>query len=145
MVVNIILINIFSASWGDYNMDGYIDLLANGHLGGGLFENTGNGNNNIVVNLIGNGTTTNTSAIGSNVAVTSKLGSQSKTVSGGSGCCEQNMIPLHFGLKKDTEADIVVSWTDGTQCTAEKVAVEGSSYITVKQEGCEISNSKLGN
>ena len=137
--------DVFSASWGDYNMDGYIDLLANGHLGGGLFENQGNGNNNLVIKLVGNGTTTNSSAIGSKVVVTTKLGSQHKAVSGGKGCCEQNMLPLHFGLKEETEADIVVSWNDGTQCNAEKMAVDGSSYVTIQQEGCDISTTKLSN
>ena len=136
--------DVFSASWGDYNMDGYIDLLANGHLGGGLFENQGNGNNNLVIKLVGNGTTTNSSAIGSKVVVTTKLGSQHKAVSGGKGCCEQNMLPLHFGLKEETEADIVVSWNDGTQCNAEKMAVDGSSYVTIQQEGCDISSTKIG-
>ena len=112
-------------------------------MGAVLFENEGNGNNNLVIKLVGNGTTTNLSAIGSKVTVTTKLGTQNKAVSGGKGCCEQNMLPLHFGLKKETEADIVVSWNDGTQCTAQKMAVDGSSYVTVVQEGCDISTTKL--
>ena len=99
-----------------------------------------------MIQLIGNGTTTNSSAIGSKVQLDTKLGKQYGVVSGGRGCCEQDMLPLHFGLKKESEiTGLVVSWTDGTECTLESMAVEGGAYITIKQEGCEVSSSKFVN
>lgn len=131
-------LDIFSAAWGDYNNDAVMDVFMIGHLGTGLFRNSGNENTNITIELVGNGITTNASAIGSRVYVGDSLGLQSREVSGGRGNAEQDMLPVHFGIGTDTLVDIMVEWTDGTICDFSDTEIEGNTRFVVIQEECEL-------
>lgn len=132
-------IDVFAATWGDFNGDGFMDVFLNGHSGTALMENSGTSNNFVIVRLIGNGRTTNTSAIGARVQVTTSSEVQVREVSGGRGCCEQDMLPLHFGVGNKTEADIQVDWTDGVVCTFNGVDVKGGGMFSVAENGCVIN------
>lgn len=134
------LIDIFAATWGDYNNDGFMDVFLNGHIEKALMENSGTENNFLIMKLVGNGQTTNTSAIGTRVEVNTSKGVQIREVSGGRGCCEQDMLPVHFGVGNENEVDIQVQWTDadGEECNFPDVNVEGGPLFQVSQIGCRI-------
>lgn len=130
-------IDVFAATWGDYNNDGFMDVFLNGHSGTGLMENSGTQNNFLIIKLIGNGQTTNTSAIGTRVAVSTPSGIQIREVSGGRGCCEQDMLPIHFGIGNENEVDIQVQWTDGDECSFPDVNVEGVRLFQISEDACD--------
>jgi hypothetical protein len=132
-------IDVFAATWGDYNGDGFIDAFLYGHLGFGLFENGGNANNFIVLSLVGDGIHTNRSAIGTRVEVRSAGGVRIREVSGGRGCCEQDMLPLHFGMGEDAEADILVRWTSGSECFFPGLSIDGGRIYLVREADCSIT------
>ncbi|RKY75168.1 hypothetical protein DRQ00_10995, partial [candidate division KSB1 bacterium] len=103
-----------SVSTGDYNNDGWLDI----YLGNWkdkpniLFQNNGNSNNWIVVKTIG--TVSNRDGIGARVKVVTSESSQYREVSGGSGYCTQNSLPVEFGLGKSTLVDsIIIRWPSG--------------------------------
>ena len=131
-------IDAFSASWGDFNLDGFMDVFLHGHLGSALYQNSGNDNNNVVIELRGNGITTNTSAIGVRVDLITSVGTQSRVVSGGKGCCEQNMLPVHFGVRRDSDVDIFVEWTNGDSCFFGDILVEGGVQLLISQDFCNM-------
>lgn len=130
-------IDVFAAPWGDYNNDGFIDVFLNGHLGEALMENSGTVNNFLVIELVGDGVFTNTSAIGSRVEVSTSSRSQIREVSGGRGCCEQDMLPLHFGVGSEGKVDIRVEWTSGAACVFNNVDVQGGRRFVISEEGCD--------
>ena len=129
-------IDVFAATWSDYNNDGFMDVFLNGHSGTGLMENSGKQNNFLIIKIIGNGQTTNTSAIGTKVEVSTSSGIQIREVSGGRGCCEQDMLPLHFGVDQEKEVDIKVKWTDENVCTFNTVDVEDESLFMISEDEC---------
>ncbi len=132
------IIDVFGASWGDYNGDAFMDVFLTGHIGVGLLKNTTNTNRGVVIRLEGNGKTTNASAIGSRVTLKTDSLTQVREVSGGRGNCEQDMLPVHFGLGKAKKAHISVRWTDGSECTFNDVDLKNDTTITIKQKGCEL-------
>ncbi|MGH7910037.1 MAG: CRTAC1 family protein [Thermodesulfobacteriota bacterium] len=131
-------IDVFAATWGDYNNDGFMDVFLNGHIGSGLMENSGTQNNFLIIKLIGNGQTTNTSAIGTRVGVNTSKRVQIREVSGGRGCCEQDMLPVHFGVGKENAVDIKVRWTDGEIRTFSNVNVEGRGLFQISGSDCTV-------
>ncbi|GIW47654.1 MAG: hypothetical protein KatS3mg078_1531 [Deltaproteobacteria bacterium] len=131
-------IDVFSATWGDFNRDGFMDVFLTGHLGSALMQNDGGINNFLILWLVGNGVSTNTSAIGTRVWVFDTEGFQVREVSGGRGCCEQDMLPVHFGLGGEREVDVVVDWTDGSSCVFNSVNVQGGRMFFVFQDGCRL-------
>jgi len=65
---------------------------------------------------------------------------QIREVSGGKGCCDQDMLPVHFGLGKDRVVDIVVKWPGPgeNQCSFDGVDISGGRILGIFQEGCDI-------
>ena len=131
-------IDVFAATWGDYNNDTFMDVFLNGHLGTALMESSGNTNNNLIIDLVGDGVLSNSSAIGARVEVLTSRGTQIREVSGGKGCCEQDMLPVHFGVGKDSQVDISVDWPRGEDCSFLDIDVDGGRFYIIFQDGCDI-------
>jgi len=133
-------VDAFSAAWGDFNRDAVMDVMLNGHIGKALYQGF-NFNNAVNIELVGNGTDTNTSAIGTRVLLESEAGNQIRDVSGGKGCCEQDMLPVNFGLGSEKTFNFTVIWTNGETCRFEKLSAEDSRIYKVWQEDCVIKAS----
>jgi len=129
--------DIFAATWGDFNGDAIMDVFLNGHIGIALYEGF-NTNNSIIVELVGDGLTTNTSAIGSKAFVETSGKKQVREVSGGRGCCEQDMLPLHFGLGEDSEFSLKIRWTNNDVCEFDNLSVKNGLYYKIMQEECDL-------
>ena len=110
----------FGAAWGDYNNDGFMDMIwantLNESQPNDFFENEGNGNNWFKILL--EGTTTNRSAIGTVVKVKANINGndvwQMRRINSASGYCSQNSYTQHFGLGDATIVDsLVIEWFSG--------------------------------
>lgn len=134
-------IDVFAATWGDYNNDGFMDVFLNGHIGMALMKNSASENRVLTIRLKGDGKKTNTSAVGSRVIISSAKGSQIREVSGGRGCCEQDMLPLHFGVGGEEKIEIRVEWTSGTVCNYEDIVTKGTNNFLISEKGCNIVQS----
>ncbi len=99
----------YQGAWGDFNGDGYLDLVT----GGKLFRNPGGDGNWIKVQLVGK-RKVNRSAIGSQVRI--RLGDKVlvRQVDGATGQGNQNDSVLHFGLGKTKGPVLIeVRWSNG--------------------------------
>jgi enediyne biosynthesis protein E4 len=131
-------IDVFAATWGDYDRDGFLDIYLNGHIGNSLKRNEGNSNNSITLRLVGDGLLSNRSAIGARAVLSTPAGSQIREVSGGRGGTEQDMLPLYFGLGKFDKADILVIWPSGKECSFKDVSVEPHREFQISETKCDI-------
>ncbi len=106
--------------WGDYDNDGFLDLV----VAGGdatpevnlLYQNNGNDNHWLKVRLVG--TVSNRAAIGARVQVGATLGGdwveQIRELSGGGRWGSQSGLIAHFGLRDATTAEVVrIEWPSG--------------------------------
>jgi hypothetical protein len=110
------------AVWGDYNMDGFLDLFVpNGQIpsqSNCLYRNNRlSGYNWINITCIG--TISNGSAVGTKVRALASIDGQPvwqlRQVSGQTGFNAQNSYPIEYGLKEATIVDsIVIVWPSGT-------------------------------
>ena len=114
----------FGCAWGDYNKDGFLDLVVaqcqnttNGTQPvNTFFTNNGNDNNWVQIKL--EGTLSNRAAIGAIVRIKANIDGnpiwQMQQLSAQSGYCGQNSLITHFGLGNATAVDsIVVDWPSG--------------------------------
>ncbi|MEO5718899.1 MAG: CRTAC1 family protein [Chthoniobacterales bacterium] len=113
------------AAWGDYDNDGFLDLIIKDGVGGEedngpgalglhrLFKNNGNANH--FLKIILKGTQSNLNGIGARVIVTTATGVIYQQYDGGGGgqYCSQSSQPMHFGLGAATGASVEVHWPSG--------------------------------
>ena len=100
-------------SFGDYNNDGFSDLIiANSGAENFLYENSGNQNNWIKLKLIG--TQSNKSAFGTKIQLITGGNSQFREIISQTGFGGQNELTVNFGLSNKSEIDsIIVQWPSG--------------------------------
>ena len=129
------------AAWGDYDNDGFLDLLVNdgvgneNDLGPGalgyhyLLRNTGNENHFLKIQLVGN--QSNSAGIGARIAVTAGTSTfyRQQTAGGGGENDSQGSQPIHVGLGTATEASVAISWPSGIVDNVTNVAA--NSNITI--------------
>jgi hypothetical protein len=128
-------------SWGDYDNDGFLDLVvANGggpspvEFNNFLYRNNGNSNAWIKIKCVG--TVSNRSAIGTKVRIKATIGGktfwQMREVSCGDGFASGNPLETHFGLGDATNIDIVrIEWPSGIVQTLTNVAAK--QFLTVEE------------
>ena len=101
----------YQVTWADIDNDGDLDLGAAGRL---WRNDTVNNNNWLKVQLRGNGTTVDGSAIGAQVRVTAGNLIVTRQVESGTGQGQVNDLTLHFGLGSVSgSVEMEVSWPDG--------------------------------
>ncbi len=120
-------------AFADYDRDGDLDLMltTDGDVDNRLWRNdTINSNHWVVLNLVG--TSSNRSAIGARIEVTTPLGTVVKEVSGGAGRGSQNSLPVEFGLGAAAGIDqITIRWPNRTTQFVHAAQLGVDRYITV--------------
>src|SRR5438132_1498609 len=130
-----------AAAWGDYNNDGFLDLVLKDGIGPTaltgdaaqgfhyLFKNNGNQNHFLKVNL--QGVQSNRNGIGARVTVNYRGGMGFRENNGGGGgeLASQGSGPLHFGIGSAKAASVTVVWPSGIVDTLPQVTA--NSTITV--------------
>ena len=130
--VGIIYPGMDGIAWGDYNNDGALDLyITQRSVTGRLYRNNGSANHWLVVKLVG--TISNKSAIGARVTVSCGAIQQIREVSGGSGQCCQNSLPVEFGLGASELVDsIEIKWPSGIVTTL--YSINADTILTIIEE-----------
>ena len=126
------------AAWGDYNNDGFLDLIADGTLWRNPGAENWPDNHYLKLKLQGGEGrwgTVNESAIGTQVRVNVPgLGTITRQVSGSTGQGMQNDLTVHLGLGTNTDpVDVEIFWPDGNTQILSNVAVD--QYLIVDIDG----------
>jgi hypothetical protein len=109
-----------NAAYGDFNNDGFLDLLVTNGLGSApfnygkhtLLRNEGNSNHWLKLRLVG--TASNRDAIGSHITVSAGTMTQMRQYAGNVRKCAQDGPFVHFGLgESDTVELLTVTWPGG--------------------------------
>jgi hypothetical protein len=102
------------ASFGDYNNDGFLDIISAsfGQDYNGLYRNKGNANNWLQLKLVGN--LSNKSAVGAKVDVYSPGLRTHQQILTNNGAHNQNSLVAQFGLGSNTAIDsVIINWPSG--------------------------------
>ncbi|MFQ5649378.1 MAG: FG-GAP-like repeat-containing protein [bacterium] len=138
-----------ACSWADFNRDGFLDVIVtNGNNIGDkknlLYRNNkkqGDNNNNWVnIRCIGNGVTSNRSALGAKVSVRATIGGTSVTqmqqISGqtGGGWGGQNSMNVEFGLGDATRIDeLIIDWPSGQRTRETNISVTDQPFLVFEE------------
>ncbi len=132
-------------AWGDYNNDGFIDLITEGtypYQGKRetrLFKSNGNSNNWLQLRL--NGTLSNSAAIGARVTLSLGELRQTREIGGDAGGHGfQNSFIVEFGLGQNTKADeVMIVWPSGVVQVLKNVAANQILNVTEDTTGPKIT------
>jgi len=140
--------NSTGCAWGDYDNDGFLDLVvANGGITAPqrnfLYHNNGNSNHWIKVRCVG--TVSNRSAIGAivraNAVIDGAVRRQMRQISGGDGWLSQNSLDVSIGFGTATNIDLLrIEWPSGIVQEFQNVAVDQTLVI---EEPSRIQSSSL--
>jgi hypothetical protein len=120
----------FGCAFGDYNNDGWLDLVLantlNESQNNSLFKNTGVGNNWVKFNCTG--TNSNTSAVGTKIKIRATINGntiwQTRKITASSGYNSQNSYSVHFGLGDATIVEeLEITWPIGTVETFNNISI----------------------
>ena len=119
------------AAYGDFDRDGDLDLLISTNHGPGylLRNDTASANSWLEVRL--RGAKSNRNGLGAVVRVESPAGKQSQMVRSGSSYCSASDLALHFGLGKDTTANLTIEWPSGAKQSL--AGVKANQRVTVDE------------
>ncbi len=115
---------------GDIDGDGFLDLaIANYDQSPMLLKNTGNGNNWLMVGLVG--TKSNRCGVGARVTLTAGGKKQIREICSGTSFLSSHGLEAHFGLGQLNQVDeIQVRWPSGIVQTVKNVGVNQMMKIT---------------
>ncbi|GJM44109.1 MAG: hypothetical protein DHS20C21_09510 [Gemmatimonadota bacterium] len=127
----------YSATIGDYDNDGDLDMYCNGRMGTQrMYRNDlANGNHSINLKLVGGGAgKTNISALGTRVRAKATIDGtptwQIREVQAQNNFNGMNMLNVHFGFGSTTTIDsLEISWPSGDVMVMEAVATD--QFLTV--------------
>jgi hypothetical protein len=119
------------AAYGDYDLDGDLDLIVTANNGPARLLRNDGGNRNAMLRVTVVGTTSNRDGIGARVRATLENGSKPwRVVKTGSSYLSQNELPLTFGLGSAKKvAALEVTWPTGRVEALPGVA--GNQAITI--------------
>jgi hypothetical protein len=127
----------WGCAWGDYDNDGFLDLVESGLSGKMmLYRNNGNSNAWVKIKLVG--TASNRSAIGAKVRLQATIRGASmwqlREINSGNGICG-GPLEAHFGLGDATNIDQVrIEWPSGIVQILTNVAPRQFMTVVEHQE-----------
>jgi len=120
----------YQAAWADYDRDGDLDLITANKL----FQNQLDNGHWLKVQVQGNGTDLNRSAISTVVKVTSGKQTFTRAVEAGTGQGNQNDITLHFGLGT-VNIPVSIEILGPNQDSQSFTLGEVNRLVTIRQSG----------
>ena len=122
----------YGSAYADLDRDGDLDLITvNLEEPNAIWRNDLKGGHYLVVEL--KGAVGNPHAIGAELIVTTKSGSQLRYLSPNSGYLSQNEPIVHFGLGKETVADLTIHWPGKSGGTQVMKGVKADQRLVVQR------------